>query len=102
MSEYTFTINTISLFWNVIIIILIICSLLLWYSSYTKTIDYQKPIIEYRDSPLPLDIQFSKENFPTVVYNPLFTGPNPWIGGFNLPGDKDQRSQKIPQTNFSH
>lgn len=92
------------LFWNGIIILLIICSLSLWYMSYTRNLEYKKPIIQYRDSTLPLDTQFSKENFPTVIYNSLFTEPNPWIGGFNFPGDQyHQRShQAIPITNFSH
>lgn len=30
-----------------------------------------------------LDIQFSDNNLPTVVYNDLFTGPNVWLGGYS-------------------
>jgi len=92
------SINLINLFWNIIIIILITMSLLLWYFSYIRTslktqLD-QKPI-SVMVYPLPLDIQFSKENFPSFVFNQLFTGPNPWIGGFSLSGDQDQRVKPL-------
>jgi hypothetical protein len=90
---------TYSLIWNMIILILIFTSLWLWYISYEIHSNVYVDNTKITPLPLPLDLQFSKENFPTIVYNPLFTAPNPWIGGFNLPGDKDQRSQKIPVIN---
>ena len=31
-----------------------------------------------------LDLQFSKENWPTVVYGSLFTEANPFMGGYKL------------------
>jgi hypothetical protein len=30
------------------------------------------------------DIQFSEQNFPSVVYEDIFNGPNVWQGGYNL------------------
>lgn len=30
-----------------------------------------------------LDIQFSENNLPSVVYQDVFTGPNVWIGGMS-------------------
>ncbi len=30
-----------------------------------------------------LDIQFSENNLPSVVYTDIFTGPNVWLGGYN-------------------
>lgn len=30
-----------------------------------------------------LDIQFSDDNLPSVVYNDLFTGSNIWLGGYS-------------------
>lgn len=31
-----------------------------------------------------LDLQFSKDNWPTVIYGPLFTEANPFMGGYKL------------------
>lgn len=32
----------------------------------------------------PLDIQFSKDNFPSSVHNEMFVKSTPWIGGYDL------------------
>lgn len=39
--------------------------------------------IEFRTKN-PLDIQFSKENFPSNVHNDMFVQSTPWIGGYGL------------------
>jgi hypothetical protein len=50
------------------------------------------------------DIQFSEQNFPSVVYEDIFNGPNVWQGGYNLdqgrPVAKTQRrgEQASPPT----
>ena len=31
-----------------------------------------------------VDIQFSEQNFPSVVYNDIFSGDNVWQGGYKL------------------
>lgn len=31
-----------------------------------------------------LDLQFSKDNWPTVIYGSLFTDANPFMGGYKL------------------
>jgi|688.fasta_scaffold2599967_1 hypothetical protein len=31
-----------------------------------------------------LDLQFSKDNWPSVIYGPLFTEANPFMGGYKL------------------
>ena len=30
-----------------------------------------------------IDLQFSETNFPSVVYDDIFTGNNVWLGGYN-------------------
>ena len=41
-------------------------------------------IIERVITKNPLDIQFSKENFPSNVHNEMFVKSTPWIGGYGL------------------
>jgi hypothetical protein len=31
-----------------------------------------------------VDLQFSEQNFPSVVYDDIFTGNNVWQGGYNI------------------
>lgn len=31
-----------------------------------------------------LDLQFSKENLPTIIYRDMFAQSSPWIGGYQL------------------
>jgi hypothetical protein len=42
-----------------------------------------------------VDIQFSEQNFPSVVYEDIFSGPNIWQGGYNL--DQGRPIAKGPQ-----
>lgn len=41
-------------------------------------------IIEKIVTKNPLDIQFSRDNFPSTVHNEMFVRSTPWIGGYDL------------------
>ena len=41
-------------------------------------------IIEKVVTKNPLDIQFSRDNFPSSVHNEMFVKSTPWIGGYGL------------------
>ena len=81
---------------NIIIILLLIVSLVCWYYS----IYYRQcpsPKIVYNDPVIPLDIQFGTTNFPSDLYDNLFTGPNVFMGGYSI----DQGRSVPPSQNFS-
>ena len=44
---------------------------------------YQNQTIIYKQ-PTELNLQFSPDNFPSKIYNDVFTGQNVWLGGFNM------------------
>lgn len=70
---------------DIIIIILLLISILLWIINLvTKydNVDQQKPQIIYRFRP-DLDLQFDKSNFPSKIYNDMFTGSNISQGGMS-------------------
>lgn len=40
--------------------------------------------IKQEEAPPLLDLQFSPKNFPSTIYDNLFTQPNPYLGGYKL------------------
>lgn len=75
---------------NILILIFTILSCSSWiYSLFVFKCPEQK--IVYKEPPIPLDIQFGTTNFPSNLYNNIFTGPNPWMGGYKLPADEQSR-----------
>jgi hypothetical protein len=48
-----------------------------------KRINTPKTIINIPATNM-LDLQFSKDNWPTVIYGSLFTEANPFMGGYKL------------------
>lgn len=71
---------------DIIIIILLISCISMWYLVSTQKKDCvpEKIIIkEYIFRP-ELDLQFDKENFPSKLYDNVFTKPNIYQGGYNI------------------
>lgn len=69
-----------------IIIVLLTSSLLMFIVTSMKKCPKHielKPQIIYKYSP-ELDLQFDERNFPSKVYNDVFNGQNPTIGGYEL------------------
>lgn len=63
----------------VIIVLLCILALLFLFNNTPDLTDKNERKI------VPIaDIQFSEQNFPSVVYEDIFSGPNVWQGGYNL------------------
>ena len=73
-------------FSDIFIILLIIISIILFALALMKRCPecINQPIIVYKKFP-ELDLQFSPDNYPTKVYNDVFTGNNPWLGGYSGP-----------------
>jgi hypothetical protein len=72
------------------IVILLIFAINSIVSGWLYTEGQQKPLraskvaigqISYKNM---LDLQFSKDNWPTVIYGALFTESNPFTGGYKL------------------
>lgn len=70
---------------TIIVIILLITAILLFILNFLKNCPPQKPpVIVYKSYPA-LDLQFSKANFPSKVFDNVFNGNNIWLGGYNGP-----------------
>lgn len=68
-----------------LIITIIICILILIFTSDTKS----EPNVIYQSIPeIILDTQFSKTNVPSIIYQDMFTQNSPWIGGYQLGNGK--------------
>lgn len=81
----------------ILIILLIGLSFILWYFHINNDKECPPPLIVYKDPPLPLDIQFSPDNYPSILYNDLFTGSNVWIGGYKYNGDQLRTDTNVQQ-----
>jgi hypothetical protein len=69
-----------------IIIILLISCLSMWFTTFIGKCPPQPqlpPQIIYRYKP-ELDLQFDERNFPSKIYNDIFNGENPYMGGYKL------------------
>lgn len=68
---------------GVAIIVSLVVVLVVYFTSESKVVE---PKFSSKDYPIiPIaDIQFSEQNFPSVVYQDIFSGPNVWQGGYNL------------------
>lgn len=67
---------------NILLIIIVIIMYVI-ISMLPKNCPEQK-IIKIVETKNPLDIQFSRENFPSKVHNEMFIKSTPWIGGYGL------------------
>jgi len=71
---------------DIVIIILLIIAIYVWYQNLNKkcpvTVTPPAQII-YRFKP-DLDLQFDTTNFPTAVYDQMFSGANTYQGGYKL------------------
>lgn len=74
-------ITTTKILTGIIVILLIIIAIM-----YFVPVEEcpETKIIEKIVTKNPLDIQFSKDNFPSVVHNEMFVESTPWIGGIPL------------------
>jgi len=73
---------------NLIVIILLIICAILWslnlFKQYPEMNAEQQPIkVMYIYKP-ELDLQFNKSNFPSKLYDNLFTGENVYQGGYHM------------------
>lgn len=72
---------------NIITIILLILSIILWVISYTTQVQC-KPQVECKQQvqkKIPeLDVQFGQNNYPSVIYSDLFTNANVFQGGYTF------------------
>lgn len=71
---------------DMIIVILLISCISMWYLVSTQKEDCvpQKVIVkEYIFKP-ELDLQFDQANFPSKLYDNVFTKPNVYQGGYNM------------------
>jgi len=71
---------------DIIIICLLVIAIYFWMNS--KYTDCPEPVVQppkvvYVYKP-ELDLQFDEKNFPSKLYNPLFTGPNVYQGGYHM------------------
>jgi len=70
-----------------IIIILLISCISIWIINLTTKCQTQnnksQPQIIYRYQP-ELDLQFSKNNMPSKIYDYIFTGENVYQGGYHI------------------
>lgn len=93
-------------FINIVILILLSISIFSWSLSFIREKKPEcEPKIIYRDLPLPLDIQFGEDNYPSKLYKDIFTGGNIWIGGYKYTDssrqslqdyyEKPKKSQKV-------
>lgn len=72
-----------------VIALVILGGLYYWYHNF-----YKQPAVvadttktageEKNEHENLLDIQFSRENMPLVVYRDMFTKSAPWIGGYDI------------------
>ena len=73
---------------NLIIITLlalaIIFSTFSFYTQCPRCKECGDSIKTQEQTPPLLDLQFSPKNFPSVIYDNLFTGSNPYLGGYKL------------------
>jgi len=44
-----------------------------------------------------LDLQFSKENYPSEIYLNMFNQSNPWIGGYSLGIGKTYTEEQVKE-----
>ena len=65
---------------DIVIIILLSSVILIWIMSIYIKSDQETVIYRYKSD---LDLQFDPENFPSIVYEPMFNGNNVWLGGYN-------------------
>jgi hypothetical protein len=82
----------------IIIILLIIC-LIMWVITYTTKCPPQTqlpPQIIYKYNP-ELDLQFDERNFPSKIYNDVFSGENVYMGGYKLDQAKKTQAPVQPQ-----
>lgn len=71
---------------DIVIIILLIIAIYVWYQNLNKKCPVTvtpPPQIIYRFKP-DLDLQFDTTNFPTTVYDQMFSGGNTYMGGYKL------------------
>ena len=84
---------------DILLFVLLVTGLVLLGISWFKselTCDPPKIIYKYVPAST-LDVQFNNENFPSQIYNDMFTQSSPWIGGFTLGNGKTyavQQAQK--------
>jgi hypothetical protein len=62
----------------------IIFSTFSFYTQCPKCKDCGDSIKIQEKSSTLLDLQFSPKNFPSLIYDNLFTQPNPFLGGYRL------------------
>jgi len=75
--------------------LIIVCLLYINYTQKPVTPSERSRIEESKIIPA-IDIEFSEQNFPSVVYSDLFSGPNVWQGGYNL--DQSRAGTSSAQT----
>jgi hypothetical protein len=87
----------------VAVVIIVVVILYFYVTSEPKVQRIKEPKFNLKDYPIiPIaDIQFSEQNFPSVVYQDIFSGPNVWQGGYNLDQGRviTKTSQQKPKEN---
>lgn len=70
-----------------VIIVLLISCVSMWFTNFLGKCPPSPPPpppqIIYRYKP-ELDLQFNENNFPSKIYDYVFTGPNVYQGGYHL------------------
>jgi hypothetical protein len=85
-----------------IIIVLLMSSVFMWIANFMGKCPAPPPPpppeIIYRYKP-ELDLQFNENNFPSKIYDYVFTGPNVYQGGYHMDqgrvvGSTNQKKQQ--------
>ena len=88
-------------FSDIVIILLLLIAIILWFIDINKScpvVVQSSPQIIYRFKP-DLDLQFDSSNFPTTVYTKMFSGPNTYMGGYQLDSGKSGAESVLNQNN---
>ena len=95
--------ETVYILIGVAIIVSLVVVLVVYFTSEPTVKRAVEPKFSLKDYPIiPIaDIQFSEQNFPSVVYADIFSGPNVWQGGYNLDQGRviTKTSQQKPKEN---
>lgn len=73
-------------FSDIVIIFLLLIAIIVWLININKkcpVVIQPEPQIIYRFKP-DLDLQFDSTNFPSTIYTDMFSGPNTYMGGYQL------------------
>lgn len=69
----------------ILIGIIVVLSIIIYMMYITPDEKCQETrVVEKIATKNPLDIQFSRDNFPSSVHNEMFIKSTPWIGGYGL------------------